>query len=91
MCRTHHSASTHNSFPLAQALIQLLAEDDEALVLAAWGGLDALAATIPKEDAPSHVAAVKDAVLSAKEKVCGRVRFERPQFCKGLSLLLIHA
>lgn len=52
-----------------QALILLLAEDEEALVLAAWSGLDALAATIPKEDAPSHVTAVKDAVLGAKEKV----------------------
>lgn len=47
----------------------LLAEDEERLVLAAWGALDALAATIPKEDAPSHVSAVKEAVLGAKEKV----------------------
>lgn len=54
-----------------QALILLLAEDDERVVLAAWGGLDALAATIPKEDAPNHVTAVKEAVLGAKEKVWG--------------------
>ena len=39
------------------------------LVLASWGALAAVAATIPKEDAPAHVAAAKDAVLGAKEKV----------------------
>ncbi|GBF89654.1 hypothetical protein Rsub_02372, partial [Raphidocelis subcapitata] len=53
---------------LMTALISLFAEEDEALVLAAWGGLDAVAAAIPKEDAPAHVVAAKDAVLGAKEK-----------------------
>ena len=37
-------------------------------MLAAWGALDAVAATIPKEDAPAHVLAAKDAVLNAKER-----------------------
>lgn len=60
--------------PFTQALILLLAEDDEALVLAAWSGLDALAATIPKQDAPSHVTAVKEAVMGAKEKVSWSAR-----------------
>lgn len=61
--------TTITSCLASQALILLLAEDEERLVLAAWGALDALASTVPKEDAPSHVAAVKEAVLGAKEKV----------------------
>lgn len=64
--RTHIHTPTHTH---SQSLIVLLAEDDEALVLAAWSALDALAATIPKEEAPGHVAAAKEAILSAKEKV----------------------
>lgn len=46
----------------------LLADDDESLVLGAWSALDAVAATIPKEEAPTHVMAAKEAILSAKEK-----------------------
>jgi hypothetical protein len=47
----------------------LLAEDDEKMVLAAHAALDAVTATIPKEDAPSHVLAAKEAVQGAREKV----------------------
>jgi hypothetical protein len=66
-----------------QALISLFAEEDEALVLAAWSGLDAVAAAIPKEDAPAHVAAAKDAVLGAKEKVGPRRRRPRTRGAAG--------
>jgi len=52
-----------------QALILLFTEEDELLILAAWTALDAVASTIPKEEAPGHVIAAKDAVQHAKEKV----------------------
>jgi hypothetical protein len=51
-----------------QALVLLLAEDNENLVLAAWKGCEALTSTIPKEDQAGHVAALKEAIAGAKEK-----------------------
>ncbi len=51
-----------------QALILLLADDDDALVMGAWRGAEALLASVPKEEAAGHVAALRDAFSGARER-----------------------
>lgn len=51
-----------------QAVVLLLAEDDDTLALAAWQACEALAGTIPKEEQAGHVAALKEAMAGAREK-----------------------
>ncbi len=51
-----------------QALVLLLVEEDEALAAAGWKALEALAATVPKDEQADHVDALKEAVATAREK-----------------------
>lgn len=50
-----------------QALVPLLASEDELLVKACWTALSAVTATIPKEMQPSFVRCLRDAVASARD------------------------
>jgi hypothetical protein len=68
-----------------QALVLLLAEDDDALASAAWAGCDALAATIPKDAAPRYVGGLKEALAGAHEKE-RRKRRGGPLHLRGLLL-----
>ncbi|KAF8055816.1 hypothetical protein HT031_006591 [Scenedesmus sp. PABB004] len=81
---TKHSLTPYVD-ELLTALVLLLAEDDDVLVLAAWEACEALAGSIPKEDAPGHVAGLKDAIAGAREKE-RRKRRGGPLQLRGLLL-----
>jgi hypothetical protein len=51
-----------------QALVGLLAEEDEEVVLACWRGLEAVTSTVPKEDQAGLVRCIKEAVQTARER-----------------------
>ncbi|MEW5303880.1 MAG: hypothetical protein WDW36_006533 [Sanguina aurantia] len=53
---------------LLGALVLLLAEDEPTVLLPAWKALEALTASIPKEDLPNYVRTLRDSVASAREK-----------------------
>lgn len=57
------------SHPHSQSLVLLLTEDQEPeLLMAAWKALEAVCSSIPKDEQPLHVRALREAVAGARER-----------------------
>ena len=54
---------------VAQALVPLLVEPDEATLVGCWEALGMVTASIPKDLLPSYVPVLKEAIATAREKV----------------------